>query len=102
MFVDGKYYFSLVIPYNNNFNKKINFVIDQQELIGNVAKKLHTGRSRNDQTITDTKLWLRKSIDVLLKKVTKLIEVRRSKLRIDAWKTVIQTDSIRRFSSTVL
>ncbi|XP_017753212.1 PREDICTED: argininosuccinate lyase isoform X2 [Eufriesea mexicana] len=45
------------------------------ELIGNVAKKLHTGRSRNDQTITDTKLWLRKSIDVLLKKMTKLIQV---------------------------
>ncbi|XP_076171353.1 argininosuccinate lyase isoform X2 [Ptiloglossa arizonensis] len=45
------------------------------ELIGNVAKKLHTGRSRNDQTVTDTKLWLRKSIDELLTKLTKLIEV---------------------------
>ncbi|XP_046824518.1 argininosuccinate lyase [Vespa crabro] len=35
------------------------------ELIGDVAKKLHTGRSRNDQTITDTRLYLRKSIDKL-------------------------------------
>ncbi|KAK1121317.1 hypothetical protein K0M31_010617 [Melipona bicolor] len=45
------------------------------ELIGNVAKKLHTGRSRNDQTVTDMKLWLRRSIDVLLKKITKLVQV---------------------------
>ncbi|XP_006624617.1 argininosuccinate lyase isoform X1 [Apis dorsata] len=45
------------------------------ELIGDVAKKLHIGRSRNDQTITDTKLWLRKAIDVLLKKLMKFIQV---------------------------
>ncbi|CAL7935424.1 unnamed protein product [Xylocopa violacea] len=45
------------------------------ELVGDVAKKLHTGRSRNDQTTTDTKLWLRKSIDVLSRKLTKLVQV---------------------------
>ncbi|XP_076675019.1 argininosuccinate lyase isoform X2 [Andrena cerasifolii] len=45
------------------------------ELIGSVAKKLHTGRSRNDQTITDTKLWLRKSIDVLGTKLARLVQV---------------------------
>ncbi|XP_077275416.1 argininosuccinate lyase isoform X7 [Temnothorax americanus] len=45
------------------------------ELIGDVAKKLHTGRSRNDQTVTDTKLWLRKSIDKLLLRITKFVEV---------------------------
>lgn len=28
------------------------------ELIGEVAGKLHTGRSRNDQVATDTRLWL--------------------------------------------
>ncbi|XP_051161453.1 argininosuccinate lyase isoform X2 [Leptopilina boulardi] len=33
------------------------------ELIGSTARKLHVGRSRNDQTTTDTKMWLRKSID---------------------------------------
>jgi argininosuccinate lyase len=27
-------------------------------MIGPVAGKLHTGRSRNDQVATDTKLWL--------------------------------------------
>lgn len=46
-----------------------------QELIGDVAKKLHTGRSRNDQTVTDTKLWLRRSIDELLLRLRRFIEV---------------------------
>ncbi|XP_076243317.1 argininosuccinate lyase [Calliopsis andreniformis] len=45
------------------------------EIIGSVAKKLHVGRSRNDQTITDTKLWLRKSIDVLIARLLRLVEV---------------------------
>ena len=30
-----------------------------QELIGSVAYKLHTGRSRNDQVATDMRLWLK-------------------------------------------
>jgi argininosuccinate lyase len=35
------------------------------ELIGSVAGKLHTGRSRNDQVATDVRLWLRDQIDQL-------------------------------------
>ena len=35
------------------------------EKIGAVGKKLHTGRSRNDQVATDIKLWLRDAIDQL-------------------------------------
>jgi len=35
------------------------------ELIGDVGRKLHTGRSRNDQVATDFRLWLRGSIDHL-------------------------------------
>ncbi|MBI1294920.1 argininosuccinate lyase [bacterium] len=35
------------------------------ELIGTVAGKLHTGRSRNDQIATDIRLWLREEVDVL-------------------------------------
>ena len=31
--------------------------------VGPVARKLHTGRSRNDQVSTDLRLWLRRSID---------------------------------------
>jgi argininosuccinate lyase len=35
------------------------------EMIGDVGRKLHTGRSRNDQVATDFRLWLRGSIDQL-------------------------------------
>src|SRR5574340_1559453 len=32
-------------------------------LIGDAGKRLHTGRSRNDQVATDIRLWLRDAID---------------------------------------
>ncbi|OFC61044.1 argininosuccinate lyase, partial [Acidithiobacillus caldus] len=35
------------------------------ELIGDVGKKLHTGRSRNDQVATDMRLYVRSAIDRL-------------------------------------
>jgi argininosuccinate lyase len=35
------------------------------ELIGDAGRKLHTGRSRNDQVATDLRLWLRGAIDEL-------------------------------------
>lgn len=36
-----------------------------REMIGDVGRKLHTGRSRNDQVATDLRLWLRAEIDKL-------------------------------------
>ncbi|XP_059208360.1 argininosuccinate lyase [Centropristis striata] len=36
-----------------------------KELIGTPAGKLHTGRSRNDQVVTDMRLWLRDAISTL-------------------------------------
>lgn len=35
-------------------------------LIGDAGKRLHTGRSRNDQVATDIRLWLRDTIDAIL------------------------------------
>ncbi|MBS1207721.1 MAG: argininosuccinate lyase [Proteobacteria bacterium] len=35
-------------------------------LIGDAGKRLHTGRSRNDQVATDIRLWLRDTIDSIL------------------------------------
>ncbi|MFO0144590.1 MAG: argininosuccinate lyase, partial [Betaproteobacteria bacterium] len=35
------------------------------ELVGDAGKRLHTGRSRNDQVATDVRLWLRGEIDLL-------------------------------------
>ncbi|WLD58277.1 argininosuccinate lyase [Salinispirillum sp. LH 10-3-1] len=40
--------------------------------IGLVGKKLHTGRSRNDQVATDIRLYLRDEIDHLLAEITRL------------------------------
>ncbi len=42
------------------------------ERIGITGKKLHTGRSRNDQVATDIRLWLREEIDVILAEITRL------------------------------
>ncbi|MEE4462742.1 lyase family protein, partial [Azotobacter chroococcum] len=42
--------------------------------IGITGKKLHTGRSRNDQVATDIRLWLRDEIDVIIKEITRLQE----------------------------
>jgi len=42
------------------------------ELIGPVAGKLHTGRSRNDQVATDLRLYLLDAIDTLSKHLTDL------------------------------
>src|SRR4030095_14442267 len=39
------------------------------ELIGDTGRKLHTGRSRNDQVATDLRLWLREAIDELLSRL---------------------------------
>jgi argininosuccinate lyase len=36
------------------------------QLIGIAGKRLHTGRSRNDQVATDVRLWLRSEIDLIL------------------------------------
>src|SRR5690606_36366769 len=43
------------------------------ELIGSVAGKLHTGRSRNDQVATDVRLWLREEIADLRRHQRELI-----------------------------
>ncbi|MFT3664541.1 argininosuccinate lyase [Piscinibacter sp.] len=45
------------------------------QLVGDAGKRLHTGRSRNDQVATDVRLWLRDEIDGLS---TLLIELQRA------------------------
>jgi len=57
-FIDGK--FSPGPP-----SEDIHYCIEEKliSLIGEIGKKLHTGRSRNDQAATDIRLWLRKEID---------------------------------------
>lgn len=42
------------------------------EKIGEVGKKLHTGRSRNDQVATDIRLYLRQEIDTICQLISRL------------------------------
>ena len=41
-------------------------------LVGDAGKRLHTGRSRNDQVATDVRLWLRDEIDGLAPLLTQM------------------------------
>ncbi len=50
----------------------MNVETDLIRRIGEVGKKLHTGRSRNDQVATDLRLYLRTETDVILEKLTLL------------------------------
>ncbi len=42
------------------------------QLVGDAGKRLHTGRSRNDQVATDVRLWLRSEIDLINSLLTDL------------------------------
>ena len=42
------------------------------QLVGDAGKRLHTGRSRNDQVATDVRLWLRDEIDLIAGLLTEL------------------------------
>jgi argininosuccinate lyase len=47
------------------------------QLVGDAGKRLHTGRSRNDQVATDVRLWLRGEIDLL---ATLLVDLQKALL----------------------
>lgn len=62
-----------------NFNWSIaredvhmNIESELTDAIGYVGKKLHTGRSRNDQVATDIRLYLRDAIDVITAEIRRL------------------------------
>uniref|UniRef100_A0A8C5TBH5 Fumarate lyase N-terminal domain-containing protein n=1 Tax=Malurus cyaneus samueli TaxID=2593467 RepID=A0A8C5TBH5_9PASS len=56
-----------------------------KELIGDVAGKLHTGRSRNDQVVTDLKLFMKNSLSIISTHLLQLIKtlVERAAIEID-------------------
>jgi argininosuccinate lyase len=49
------------------------------QLVGDAGKRLHTGRSRNDQVATDVRLWLRGEMDII---IGLLAELQRSLLSV--------------------
>jgi len=61
------------IPNDKEFEDIHSAIEDElTKLIGDVAKKLHTGRSRNDQVITDVRLWVKDSVKQLQTTFTNL------------------------------
>ncbi len=56
-------------------DEDIHTVVEQKlkELVGDVADKLHTGRSRNDQIATDLKLYAKDQLHTVMQQVQTLI-----------------------------
>ena len=50
----------------------MNIEANLEKKIGSVAKKLHTGRSRNDQVATDMRLYMKKNCLVIIKQINSL------------------------------
>jgi argininosuccinate lyase len=65
--VAGKFNWSISLE---DVHMNIEAVLTQR--IGITGKKLHTGRSRNDQVATDIRLYLRDEIDVIAKELLRL------------------------------
>ncbi len=64
----GKFEWSIALEdVHMNIEKRLT------DLIGDVGKKLHTGRSRNDQVATDIRLYLRDQIDAIQIELGRLI-----------------------------
>jgi len=61
--------------FNKNF-EDIHMSIEKRlvELIGNDAGYIHTARSRNDQVITDFKIWIKKSTNEINDNLNKVIK----------------------------
>jgi argininosuccinate lyase len=65
--VAGKFTWSVSLE---DVHMNIEHVLTQR--IGITGKKLHTGRSRNDQVATDIRLYVRDEIDAIAKELTRL------------------------------
>lgn len=65
--VDGKFEWSVALE-----DVHMNIESALTARIGDVGKKLHTGRSRNDQVATDIRLYVRDEIDQIAALITRL------------------------------
>ena len=53
--------------------------------IGRLAGKIHTGKSRNDQVVTDLKLWVRDKLKIIISKIKNIQKsiIRKAEIHID-------------------
>ena len=61
---EGKFKFSELFE-----DIHMNIEMALKKRIGNLAGKIHTEKSRNDQVVTDLKLWIRERLIILLNKI---------------------------------
>ena len=57
-------------------HSQIEFLLTEK--LGDIGKKIHTARSRNDQVLVDVKLFIRNEIEQLVKLVQPLFELLQS------------------------
>jgi argininosuccinate lyase len=55
------------------------------ETVGEVGRKLHTARSRNDQVATDVRLWLKNRLEPLRDAIGQLIAALLDRVETDGW-----------------
>ena len=69
---------------NEDIHMNIEALLTQR--IGEAGKRLHTGRSRNDQVAVDTRLYVKEEIPVLIAQVLELerVLVRKAKANLDS------------------
>ncbi len=53
-------------------HSQIEFLLTQS--LGDIGKKIHSGRSRNDQALTDIKLYLRSALEMLVHRTVRVFE----------------------------
>lgn len=76
--------YSQIISGNFKIEAEVEDIHSQVELLltrklGDVGKKIHSGRSRNDQVLVDVKLFIRNEIEELVKQIESLFHVLISK-----------------------
>ena len=53
-----------------DIHSQVEFILTQR--LGEIGKKIHSGRSRNDQVLTDIKLFLKEEIEIFLLQINEL------------------------------
>ncbi len=56
-----------------DIHSQVEFILTQR--LGDIGKKIHSGRSRNDQVLVDIKLYLRDEIEQIVKEVKNLFDL---------------------------
>lgn len=67
----------VTLPDEEDVHMAVEAWLDRE--VGALAKKLHTGRSRNDQVATDLALWLRQAVEELTRAIDQAVA------QADAW-----------------